>query len=105
MERPEEDGDDADPRTRFDPTSFVGLLIGFATQAQIFLGVIENPLTRKKEEVDLPRAKHMVDVLGMLDKKTAGNLTDDEAAFLKRILADLRMRYVQAVSGGAPPAE
>jgi hypothetical protein len=108
MQRPADDGDSDgegdDPRTRFDPTSFVGLVIGFATQAQIFLGVIDNPMTRKKEEIDLARAKHMVDVLGMLEKKTSGNLTDEEAEFLKRIVADLRMRYVQAVSGGAPPA-
>lgn len=98
-DEPEEPGDD--PRqTRFDPTSFVGLVIGFATQAQIFLGVIDNPITHQKEKIDLARAKHMCDVLGMLEKKTAGNLTDEEAQFLKRILADVRMRYVQAISGG-----
>lgn len=91
-----ETGDTGDAQTRFDPASFVGLVIGLATQAQVFLGVIENPITRKKEEVDLERAKNLVDVLGMLEKKTTGNLTKDEADFLARLLGDLRMRYVQA---------
>jgi hypothetical protein len=100
MERADDDGGEAgdtgDAKTRFDPASFVGLVIGLATQAQVFLGVIENPITRKKEEVDLERAKNLVDVLGMLEKKTAGNLTKDESEFLVRLLGDLRMRYVQA---------
>jgi len=100
MERAEEADDDeggsGGGKTQFDPASFVGLVIGLATQAQVFLGVIENPMTRKKEEVDLERAKNMVDLLGMLEKKTAGNLTKDESDFLARLLGDLRMRYVQA---------
>lgn len=107
MERPETpadpDDDDAtggDERTQFDPASFVGLLIGLATQAQVFLGAIENPVTRQKEKVDLGRAKNMVDLLGMLEQKTQGNLSRDEVEFLKRLLVDLRMRFVQAKSAG-----
>lgn len=98
MERAEEagEGEAGGSGTRFDPASFVGLVIGLATQAQVFLGAIENPITRKKEEVDLERAKNLVDVLGMLEKKTAGNLTKEESDFLVRLLGDLRMRYVQA---------
>lgn len=87
--------------TQFDPASFVGLVIGLATQAQVFLGAIENPITRKKEEVDLPRARNMIDLLEMLEQKTAGNLAADEKAFLERILVDLRMRYVEGSAGGA----
>ncbi|MSR47075.1 MAG: DUF1844 domain-containing protein [Planctomycetes bacterium] len=105
MERADdEQADEGGPETRFDPASFVGLAIGLATQAQVFLGVIENPMTHQKEKLDLPRAKNMVDLLGMLQKKTDGNLTAEESEFLKRLLADLRMRYVQALSGGAPPS-
>jgi hypothetical protein len=89
MIRPEGD-------TRFDPSSFVGLLIGLATQAQILLGVIENPITRKKEEVDLPRAKGVIDLIATLEEKTKGNLTPEETEFLTRVLADLRMRWVGA---------
>ncbi len=106
MERPESDGEYADEatdggeQTQFDPASFVGLVIGLATQAQVFLGVIDNPVTRQREKVDLTRAKNMVDLLGMLEQKTQGNLSRDEAEFMKRILVDLRMRFVQAKSAG-----
>jgi len=93
MDRVEPDDD-----TRFDPASFVGLLIGLATQAQILLGVIENPVTRRTEEVDLERARNVIDVIAMLDVKTKGNLTEEEGEFLKRVLADLRMRWVGANS-------
>jgi hypothetical protein len=81
--------------TRFDPASFVALATGLGAQAQILLGVIENPVTKKKEEVDLERAKNVIDLLEMLQEKTKGNLSDDEAGFLQRILADLRLRWVQ----------
>lgn len=98
MIEPEADTPDDDDKTRFDPTSFVGLVIELGAHAQILLGVIDNPVTKKKEPVDLPRAKTVIDLLGMLEKKTLGNLTDDEVAFLGRILADLRMRFVQATT-------
>ena len=82
--------------TRYDPSSFVALATGLGAQAQILLGVIENPITKKKEEVDLERARNVIALLEMLEEKTKGNLTSDEAGFLTRILADLRMRWVDA---------
>jgi len=82
--------------TRYDPSSLVALVIGLGAQAQILLGVIENPITKQKEEVDLERARNFIDLLAMLDEKTKGNRTDEESAFLDRILADLRMRWVDA---------
>jgi len=93
MERrePEKEGE-----TRYDPSSLVALVTGLGAQAQILLGVIENPITKQKEEVDLERARNFIDLLAMLDEKTKGNRTDEESAFLDRILADLRMRWVDA---------
>ena len=82
--------------TRYDPSSLVALVTGLGAQAQILLGVIENPITKQKEEVDLERARNFIDLLAMLDEKTKGNRTDEESAFLDRILADLRMRWVDA---------
>jgi hypothetical protein len=47
---------------------------------------------------DLAGARHAIDLLGVLERKTHGNLTEDEAALLTRVLYDLRMRFVQLSS-------
>jgi hypothetical protein len=46
--------------------------------------------------VNLPMAKQTIDIIGMLQEKTKGNLTGEEERFLSEILYDLRMAYVQA---------
>ena len=79
-----------------DPASFVALISGLAAQAQIFLGALANPLTGKYEDRDLVRTRILIDTLEMLSTKTDGNLTAQESQFQDRVLADLRMRYVQA---------
>jgi hypothetical protein len=87
---------DAGRPTRFDPSSFVALVTGLGAQGQILLGVIENPLSKKKDEVDLERAQNVIALLEMLEEKTSGNLNEEEAGFLQRILADLKLRWVEA---------
>ncbi len=42
-------------------------------------------------------AKQTIDILCMLERKTAGNLTPQEARLLKDMLFELRMKYVQKV--------
>ncbi len=59
----------------------------------------EQPST----SVNLPQAKEIVDILSILETKTQGNLTAEEAAVMKDMLYTLRMKYVEA-SSGAPPA-
>ncbi len=86
--------------TRFDPSSFVALVTGLGAQAQILLGVIDNPMTKSKEKADLERARGVIGLLEMLEAKTQGNLTPDESGFLSRIVADLRMRWVDAKKAG-----
>src|SRR6185295_2312956 len=81
MDRPQPDPNPASKSpTRYDPSSFVALATGLGAQAQILLGVIENPITKKKEEVDLERAKNIIELLEMLEEKTQGNLTKEETA-------------------------
>jgi hypothetical protein len=58
------------------------------------LGDLPNPMTKQKEK-DLPAAKHMIDLLGTLEAKTKGNLTDDEEQLLRQLLFDLRLRFVR----------
>ena len=60
----------------------------------VHLGVMEDPSTGKKVK-NLPLAKQTIDILGMLEEKTKGNLEDDEEKMLKNILYDLRMIYIK----------
>jgi hypothetical protein len=73
--------------------TFALLISGLTTQAMISLGDIENPFT-KKAELNLPEARFHIDMLEMLEQKTEGNLTPEEAQMLQGILFDLRMRFV-----------
>ena len=74
--------------------SFTLLVISLATQVRMFLGDIENPANGKKQ-ADLELAKHNIDLLGMLEEKTQGNLSEEEKKLLDAVLYELRMRYVQ----------
>ena len=85
------------PEARFDL-----FLSGLAMEALIALGDMPHPVTRK-QAANLPQAKYLIDVLGVLDDKTKGNLSVDEAKLLKDALYQLRMRYL-AKSGGAAAA-
>src|SRR5262245_40448300 len=75
-----------------DPTSFVSLIMSLASNAAASLGMMPHPVTGETG-VDLKTAKHWVDVLGMLEQKTRGNLDAQEAQMLEGLLADLRMQY------------
>ena len=50
-----------------------------------------------KNETDIPVAKQMIDILGMLREKTRGNLDAGEEQLVEDVLFDLRMKYVEAV--------
>ncbi|MSR28121.1 MAG: DUF1844 domain-containing protein [Phycisphaerales bacterium] len=70
--------------------SIVGLL---ATQALGGLGAYGDPET-KRVVVDLAQAQFAIDLLGVLEGKTKGNLSTEESAELGAILAELRSRFV-----------
>lgn len=76
--------------------NFSTFVIGLSTQALMHLGEIGNPISGKVE-TDVPVAKQMIDILGMLKDKTRGNLNASEDRLMEDILFDLRMKYVEAV--------
>lgn len=80
-----------------DPASFVSFVMSIASNAASSLGMMEHPVTHQRE-VDVELGKHWIDVLGMMEKKTAGNLTPQEKRMLEGLLADLRMQYVSLVN-------
>lgn len=76
-----------------DPASFVSFIMSIASNAASALGMMEHPVTHQRE-VDVELGKHWIDVMGMLERKTSGNLTPQEKRMLDSLLADLRMQYV-----------
>lgn len=80
-----------------DPAGFLSFIMSIASNAASALGMMEHPVTHSRE-VDVELGKHWIDVLGMLQKKTAGNLTSKERQMLEGLLADLRMQYVSLIN-------
>jgi hypothetical protein len=85
-----------------DPASFLSLVMSLASNAAANLGMMPHPMTGETG-VDLQTAKHWIDVLGMLEQKTRGNLDRQEAVTLENLLADLRMQYVSFTNAPTPP--
>jgi len=74
--------------------NFATFIFSLNSAVLVHLGLVEEPLTGKKEK-NLPLAKQTIDILGMLEEKTGGNLSGDEEKLLTNILHDLRMMYVK----------
>jgi Domain of unknown function (DUF1844) len=83
--------DDANPMQ--EQTMFTEFLMGIASSAFIYLGLVEHPATGRRQ-VDLAAAKESIDMLTMLRDKTKGNLTGGEEKFFDDLLSDLRMQFV-----------
>lgn len=65
------------------------------------LGMIQTPDGRRPP-VNLPAAKDSIDLLGILQEKTKGNLTPEESEVLTEGLYHIRMAYVAALKAAAP---
>ena len=89
------------PKQPLPPASITFLFTTLATQALIALGALPHPASNQVEK-DLDQAKLFIDMLGVLEEKTKGNLTAEEKRQLEAILFDLRMQFLEAGSGGAP---
>src|SRR5215831_8820855 len=79
-----------------EPVSFSTFILGLSTQALLHLGDIESPVSGQVER-DLGAARHVIDILGILEAKTRNNLEQAESQLLEAVLYDLRMRYVELV--------
>ena len=79
--------------------NFPTFVISLSTQALAHLGEIPDPVAGAIQ-VDLGAARQLIDILGMLKDKTAGNLDGDEATLLEHALFDLRMKYVERAQKG-----
>lgn len=85
---------------------FVEFVMMQAQNAALFLGQIPNPKTGEGE-VNLEFAKMFIDQLAMIQEKTRGNLTNEEATVLRNAISNLQMAFVevsQQVAKGVTPA-
>src|SRR5262249_35170000 len=81
--------EDAEPER----TMFNEFLMGIASSAFIYLGLVAHPATGRRQ-VDMTAAKESIDMLVMLREKTKGNLTRGEEKFFADLLSELKMQYV-----------
>jgi hypothetical protein len=73
---------------------FIEFVVMHAQNAALFLGQIPNPKTGEGE-VNLDLARMFIDQLAMIQEKTRGNLTSEEAKVLSNALSNLQMAYVE----------
>ncbi len=83
------------------PLSFSSFIFSLGTSALMLMGEKLSP-DQPNTPVNLPQAKEIVDILSILEEKTKGNLTTEEAAVMEDMLYTLRMKYVEAASGKKP---
>ena len=73
---------------------FIEFVVMHAQNAALFLGQIPNPKTGQGE-VNLDLARMFIDQVAMIQEKTRGNLTSEEAKVLTNALSNLQMAYVE----------
>ncbi|MCH7518829.1 MAG: DUF1844 domain-containing protein [Candidatus Dadabacteria bacterium] len=73
---------------------FSTFMLSLNASSLIHLGEIHDPQL-KEISVNLPAAKHTIEILEILKDKTVGNLDEEEDKLLKEILYNLRLKYIQ----------
>ncbi len=74
--------------------TFSSFILSLNTSALFHMGELTHPETGKKE-LDMELAKHSIDTLDLLQKKTVGNLDNDEEQLLSNMLYELKVRFVK----------
>lgn len=83
-------------------TDFSFFLSSLSMQALVALGEIPHPATNLPQE-NLEQARYFIDLLGVLQEKTKGNLTPEEGSLLEQVVYELRMKYVARTEGPGVP--
>lgn len=84
--------------------NFETLVSSIASQAIMCLGAYVDPQTNAAI-VDLEAGRLHIDLLGVLEEKTKGNLSAEESKLLAGLLYELRMRYVEIARAAAAAAK
>lgn len=81
---------------------FGGLVESLASQALMFMGAMRDPMTGQAHQ-DIQQAQTMIEMLGMLEEKTRGNLANEESEMIKQVLDEVRMHFVRLTQPPPPP--
>jgi len=87
---------DKEGRCVMPEVTFSTFVMSLNTSVLFHLGELSDPETGQKM-VNIELARHAIDTLVVLEQKTKGNLTDEEADLMRNILYDVKMRFVNAV--------
>ena len=85
----------AEPQVALGPVDFSTHILSLASTALIALGKMPGP-DGQEHPLDLETARHLIDVLGMLEQKTKNNLDEAEQKLLQSLTYDLRVAFVDA---------
>ena len=89
---PKETGEKKTPEAAPPTLNFASFILSLSSSALMSLGVIENPVTGKKEK-EPAIAKQTIDLIALLKEKTAGNLDDGESKLMDDVLSELHLWY------------
>ena len=81
---------------------FYQLVLSLQSAAALHMGKVMSPVSGEIER-DLNSAKGTIDLLEMVQRKTAGNLTADEKKFLEHIVFEMRLNYVDEIAKDQTP--
>jgi hypothetical protein len=82
-----------DARIPMPPASFTFIVLSLRAQVEMQLGLMQ--FEEEKQQLDLPLARHTIDLMAVLLEKTKGNLAVEEHRLLENSLTELRFRFVQ----------
>ena len=74
--------------------TFSSLVLGLSSAALSYLGY-DKDSDQPSADLDLELARQNIDILAVLEEKSAGNLTPDEERLLRTVLTDLRSKYLE----------
>ena len=83
---------------------FTRLVLTFQAAAMQQMGKVADPLHGKIVR-DLEEAGFSIDTLDMLQQRCAGNLAAEEERFLKQVVADLKLNYIDEIGRPAATAD
>lgn len=105
-----EDPSKSEPKPVADPASdsqsgpksanqvdFSSFILSLAASALVTMGEAQVPgISSARSAVDLGQAREMINLLGLLEEKTKGNLTPEESEVLQQTLYTLRLKFIKA---------